>query len=115
MAAGGVVHIVWYATGFRAEVMEQDLAKIAPIALRYGATHYSVHRNRDDRYRFLQTATFESKEDWDRYWIGPECIDFRVVHASMYQVPLTYSWNDLVADGRLEEEEEEPAGASVAG
>lgn len=106
MAAGGVVHVVWYATGFRAEAMEENLAKIAPIALRYGATHYSVHRNRDDRYKFLQTATFERKEDWDRYWMGPEFIDFRVVHSSHYQIPLIYSWNDLVADGRLEEEEE---------
>jgi hypothetical protein len=111
---GGVVHIVWYATGFRAEVMEQDLAKIAPIALRYGATHYSVHRNRDDRYRFLQTATFERADDWYRYWMGPEMIDFRVLHSSYYQVPLTYSWNDVVADGRLEEEEPAEEEAATA-
>jgi len=109
---GGVVHIIWYATGFRAEVMEEDLAKIAPIALRYGATHYSVHRNRDDRYRFLQTATFERADDWYRYWMSQEFIDFRVLHSSCYQVPLIYSWNDLVADGRLEEEEPVAAAAT---
>jgi quinol monooxygenase YgiN len=107
--AAGVVHIPWYATGFRADTMEQSLAKIAPVALRYGATAYTVYRNRDDRYKFLQTATFESKEDWDRYWNGPEFTDFRVLHSSYYQIPLVYSWNDLVAEGRLEAQ---PAGVT---
>jgi hypothetical protein len=98
----GVVHIPWYATGFRAEGMEEDLAGLAPIALRYGATHYSVHRNRDDRYKFLQTATFERHGDWEAYWHGPEFTDFRVLHSGWFQVPLLYSWNDLITEGRLE-------------
>ena len=38
----GVVHIPWYATGFRGDKLEAALAEIAPIALRYGATQ--LHR-----------------------------------------------------------------------
>ena len=34
---------------------------VAPLALRYGATQYSVHRSRDDRYKITQMAWFESK------------------------------------------------------
>ena len=34
----GVVHIPWYATGFRADGFEQALNGIAAAALRYGAT-----------------------------------------------------------------------------
>ena len=97
----GVVHIPWYATGFRGDGLEAGLAEIAPVALQYGATSYQVFRFDDDRYRFLQTATFERKLDWERYWGGPEFIDFRVIHSSWYQVPLLYQWSDLVASGGI--------------
>ena len=97
----GVVHVPWYATGFRGDKLEAALADIAPIALRYGATSYSVFRGRDDRYKFLQTAAFESKADWERYWMGPEFIDFRVMTSSWYQVPVVYGWTDLIVSGGM--------------
>ncbi|MEJ7783345.1 MAG: hypothetical protein WKF96_00990 [Solirubrobacteraceae bacterium] len=97
----GVVHIPWYATGFRGDKLEASLAEIAPVALRYGATSYSVFRYRDDRYKFLQTAAFETKIDWERYWMGPEFIDFRVLSSSWYQVPVVYGWTDLVTVGEI--------------
>jgi hypothetical protein len=102
--AAGVVHIPWYATGFRGDALEEALAKIARVSLQYGATDYRVYRSRDDRYRFLQTVTFERKLDWTRYWEGEEFIAFRVNHQGWYQVPLLYSWNDLVAVGGIEPE-----------
>ena len=101
----GVVNINWYATGFRADKLEAGLAGIAPVALRYGASSYQVHRFRDDLYKFLQTAEFDSKFDFERYWHGPEFTDFRVLASSWYQVPVMYGWTDLVAAGTLEPEE----------
>jgi hypothetical protein len=97
----GVVHVPWYATGFRGDKLEAALAEIAPVALRYGATSYSVYRFRDDRYKFVQTAAFESKVDWERYWMGPEFIDFRVMSSSWYQVPVVYGWTDLITSGEI--------------
>jgi hypothetical protein len=97
----GVVHIPWYATGFRGDRLEAGLAAIAPIALRYGATSHSVFRYRDDRYRFLQTAEFASKLDFERYWSGPEFTDFRIMHSAMFQVPVVYGWTDLIVSGTL--------------
>jgi hypothetical protein len=97
----GVVHIPWYATGFRGEAIEQGLAEVAPVALRYGARSYAVYRYRDDRYKFLQTAEFDEKMDFERYWTGPEFTDFRVIHSSYYQVPVVYGWTDLVTGGGL--------------
>jgi hypothetical protein len=97
----GAVHIPWYATGFRADRFEEALRDIAPVALRYGATGYVVFRYRDDRYRFIQSATFESKLDWERYWGGEEMTRFRVVHQGWYQVPVVYQWTDVVVEGSL--------------
>ncbi len=97
----GVVHIPWYANGFRHNKLADALAGIAPVALRYGANWYQVHRYRDDLYKFLQVAEFDDKFDFDRYWAGPEFTDFRVICSSWYQVPVLYSWSDLVATGAL--------------
>ena len=98
----GVVKIPWYATVFRGDKLEAALAEIAPVALRYGASEYSVYRSRDDAYRFLQLAAFERKVDFERYWYGPEFVDWRADYSSWYQVPLVYAWNDLVIAGGLE-------------
>ena len=98
----GVVHLPWYATVWRGDRMEEALGQIAPLALRYGATEFAVHRNRDDPYSLLQMAYFESKLDWERYWNGPDFIAWRSEYSSFYQVPVLYIWHDLVSYGRLE-------------
>ena len=108
----GVVHIPWYATILRHEQLAADVAAVAPVALRYGATQYAVHNNQDDRYKILQMAWFESKDDWYRYWDGPEMIEFRRRNSSRYQIPLTYVWHEEIAAGALGPEvalEPEPA------
>jgi hypothetical protein len=98
----GVVIIPWYSTGFRGDRLEQALGEVAPIALRYGATSYSVYRARDDRYRFQQLAAFDEYMDWLRYWEGPEMVDFRARHSGWYQVPVLYGWWDLTSHGALD-------------
>lgn len=100
--ATGSVHIPWYATGFRAEAMEEALGQIAPIALRYGAIDFAVHRSRDDRHRFVQMATFSAKDDWERYWYGTEFVTWRSRHSAWYQVPVLYEWYDVPAQGALD-------------
>jgi hypothetical protein len=97
----GSVHVPWYSTGFRGDQLQEALEEIAPIAARYGATSYAVYRYRDDRYKFLQIAEFADKTDFERYWYGPEFIDFRAIHSSWYQVPVVYAWTDLVVSGAI--------------
>jgi hypothetical protein len=109
----GVVHIPWYATGLRHDKLAAALADIAPVALRYGARSYSLYRFQDDRYKFLQTAEFDSKRDWDRYWMGAEFTEFRVLCSSWFQVPVVYGWTDLVVAGTLEPEAVGAATSSV--
>lgn len=95
----GVVHIPWYATGFRADGLASALADVTHTAQRYGATSWFVHRSRDDRYKFLQAITFEAKTDFERWWSGEEMIDFRAICSSWYQIPVVYVWNDVVTEG----------------
>jgi hypothetical protein len=95
----GVVHIAWYATGFRGDKLAAALGEVTPLSVRYGATSYTVHRSQDDRYKLLQTVAFENKLDWERFWHGPEMTRFRVTTSSWYQVPVTYVWHDVVVEG----------------
>lgn len=100
----GTVMIPWYATGFRADGFELALNEIAAVAMRYGASYYTVYRGQEDRYRFQQFAGFESHTDWERYWEGPEMRKFRAQHSGWYQVPVLYSWWDRTATGSIEGE-----------
>jgi hypothetical protein len=100
----GTVIVPWYATGFRANGFEAELAEVAAIALRYGATDYAVYRARDDRYKYQQFATFADHVDWERYWQGPEMSYFRATHSSWYQIPVLYGWWDRTAAGAVDGE-----------
>jgi hypothetical protein len=97
----GTVVVPWYATGFRADSFEESLNDAAATALRYGASSYAVYRARDDRYKFQQFASFAEHLDWERYWEGPEMIDFRTIHAGWFQVPILYGWWDRTASGAV--------------
>jgi hypothetical protein len=107
----GYVIVPWYATGFRGHVMQDGLEEISAIAPRYGARSYAVYRARDDRYKFQQVLEFDSHTDWERYWEGPEMIDFRTRYSGRYQVPLLYGWWDRTAYGEIERA---PAAAAPA-
>ena len=116
----GVVTIPWYATGFRGDRLAEALADISAVALRYGARSHAVYRFNDDRYKFLQTAEFEAKDEFEAYWFGPEFVDFRVIAGGWYQVPVVYGWAELVTSGTLAPEmahsvSGEPAGGEPGG
>jgi hypothetical protein len=105
----GVVHIDWYATVGRKDAFAAEVAYAALLALRYGATQYSVHRSRDDRYKIQQMAWFQSSRDWYRYWEGPEMIEFRRRNTGRYQIPIAYVWYDELVVGELGPEVEAEA------
>jgi hypothetical protein len=97
----GVVHVQWYATVLRQRTLAPEVCEAARIALRYGATEYSVHSSRDDRYKIIQMVWFEDKNDWYRYWEGPEMIAFRRRNSGHYQIPVSYAWHDELDSGAL--------------
>jgi hypothetical protein len=96
-----VVRIPWYATVFRGNAFAQAVAELSPLALRYGATRYAVHRSRDDAYRIDQMLWFESKDDWYRFWESDAVNEFRAHWMGKYQVPVVYVWHEEIAAGEL--------------
>ena len=96
-----VLHLPVYATGFRGDDIEASLQQLAPISLRYGATDFAVYRSRDDSYKFLQLASFESKLDFERYWLGDEFVSWRADYTSWFQVPVVYGFHEEVGRGAL--------------
>jgi hypothetical protein len=96
-----LIMVSWYATVFRKETFAADVARAAPIALRYGATKFQVHVDNDDRYKIRQMTWFAHKSDWYRYWDGPEMIEFRARHMGRYQIPIVYAWADEIATGEI--------------
>ena len=98
--------MVWYATLFRSEQLEQALKELAPTALRYNAISYSLIRSKEDRYSFIQTAYFEDKLDFERYWEGPEFTKFRFDNSGWYQIPISYEWYELTVSGAIKDAKE---------
>ncbi len=96
-----LVWVQWYATILRQDVFAAEVARAAPLALRYGATQYQVHVSTDDRYKITQMTWVENKVDWYRYWDGPEMIEFRARNMGHFQVPISYFWAEEIAAGAL--------------
>lgn len=94
------MHIQWYATLLRGDELADAISDwAAPAALRSGATHYSVQRSQDDRYRILEQIWFEDHDAWYRYWEGTEMREFRARYSGRYQIPINYVWHEECAAG----------------
>ena len=94
-----LVRVAWYATVLRQDSFAAEVARVAPVVLRYGATEYRVHVDNDDRYKISQLTWMPDHESWYAYWEGPELIEFRARYLGKYQIPITYSWVTEIAVG----------------
>lgn len=108
------IHIPWYATGLRGDGLAAVLQDVTPTALRYGATGWSLHRSKDDRYKLLQIVHFEDKLDFERWWNGPEMVEMRTITSGWWQVPLLYIPHEHLGEGRIEAADAAETGAQAA-
>ena len=92
-----VVLVGWIANPWRGDKFEAMWGPVAATALDYGATAYAFYRSKDDQAMFTQLAFgFESKLDWERYWLSEEISDARARAAGLFQVPVYPVWLRLV-------------------
>jgi hypothetical protein len=95
-----VVEVRWIANPFRGDRFEELWAPVAEAALDYGATAFGFLRSKEDQAVFTQLAFgFESKLDWERYWLSEEVSDARARAAGLFQVPVYPEWQTLVGFG----------------
>lgn len=92
-------HVSFYATGLRGDDLSVALDQLAPIASRYGASHWSVHRSTDDLYKFLLVVNFSDKIGFQKFWYGDEAVDFRAGMAGAFQNPVVYVPHEITVSG----------------
>lgn len=97
--AGYSVHISFYAVALRGDDLEAALQQLAPITARYNASHWAVYRSADDLYKFLFTADFADKGDFQKFWYGEEAKEFRVAMQGAYQNPILYVVHTIANEG----------------
>ena len=95
-----VVEVRWIANPWRGDRFEQIWAPVAEAALDYGATAFAFLRSKEDQAIFTQLAFgFETKLDWERYWLSEEVSAARVEAAGLFQVPVYPEWQTLLGFG----------------
>jgi hypothetical protein len=93
-----VCNIDWRITPFRAD---RWLSAWQPAAARmpaFGARSWSLTRSIDDPLAFRQSAVWDSREDFERYWYSEEIEAARRAIIDLYAKPVTTTWHSLVAN-----------------
>lgn len=96
-----LVTIDWIANPFRGDRFEEAWAPYAAAVTNYGAKAWAFTRSTDDPLHFIQVALFDSKVDFDRYWLSNEIAEARASVGGMYQVPLLPIWHEAVGLGAI--------------
>jgi hypothetical protein len=89
--------IDWRINPFRAEQWAATWGPTAAKASAFGATEWALTRNTEDPLHFRQTAVWDRKEDFDRYWYDPEVQGVREQVVNWYHKPLNPVWFQHVA------------------
>lgn len=87
----------WHIAPFRAE---RWLDLWEPAAARmpaFGARDWSLIRSNDDPLAFRQSAVWESRSDFERYWYSDEIAAARAAVIDLYDIPLLPAWHTLIA------------------
>ena len=74
--------------------------QLAPIAGRYGATHWAVYQSQEDLYKFLLVVDFGEKAQFEAFWYGEEARDFRAAMSGYFQNPVVYAPQNIVTEGQ---------------
>jgi hypothetical protein len=96
-----VIYIEWHVTPFRADRFLEIWRPAAARALAFGATTWSLTRNIEDPLHIRQSATWERREDFERYWYSEEIAEARAEASGLFQVPVLPIWLRAVDAGEL--------------
>jgi hypothetical protein len=83
-----VYAVVWQVNPFRGDKFEEIWTPVARAAIDFGASSWTFFRSNDDPLTFMQMAVFESKLEWERYWLSEEVSEARAEASGLFQVPV---------------------------
>ena len=92
-----VCDIDWHVTPFRADRWLELWEPAAARMPAFGASRWSLTRSIDDPLAFRQSAVWESRADFERYWYSDEIEAARETIIDLYAKPLSLSWRALIA------------------
>ena len=91
-----VCYIEWHVTPFRADRFLEIWRPAASKVLAFGATSWSLTRDADDPLHIRQTAVWNSRDDFERYWYSDEIAAAREQAIKYYSLPVLPVWHSLV-------------------
>src|SRR4051812_10028115 len=94
-----MVEIRWVANPFRGDVFAEGWRPYAEAVVDFGAHKWGFYRAMDGKLDFIQTAEFDSKKDFERYWYSERIAEGRAELAGKYQVPLLPTFHEILGSG----------------
>ncbi len=91
-----VCYIEWHVTPFRADRFIEVWRPAAGRAMAFGAQSWSLTRNTEDPLHVRQSAVWEKREDFERYWFSDEISAAREELINYYSIPILPVWHSLV-------------------
>jgi hypothetical protein len=91
-----VCYIDWHVTPFRADRFIEVWRPAAGRAMAFGAKSWSLTRNTEDPLHVRQSAVWERREDFERYWYSEEISAAREQLINYYSIPILPVWHSLV-------------------
>ena len=91
-----IVYIEWHIHPFRADRWFEIWEPAAARAMAFGAKGWSLTRNIEDPLHIRQSATWNNREDFERYWYSEEITSAREAAMSYYGKPVLPVWHSLV-------------------
>jgi hypothetical protein len=91
-----VCYIDWHVTPFRGDRFLEIWRPAAARVLAFGASSWSLTRDIDDPLHIRQTAVWDSREDFERYWFSDEISAAREEAVNYFGKPVLPAWHSLV-------------------
>ncbi len=87
----------WHISPMRADRFLDLWEPAAARMAAFGASSWSLTRSTEDIHHFQQTAVWEKRSDFERYWYSEEIERARESIIDIYDKPLLPVWHILVA------------------
>jgi quinol monooxygenase YgiN len=92
-----VCNIDWHVTPFRADRWLELWEPVAARMPAFGARSWTLTRSIDDPLAFRQSAVWESRDDFERYWYSEETEAARAKIIDLYS-KLLPTWHTLLVE-----------------